>query len=810
MGADIADYNNDGLPDIAQVDMTPEDNRRAKANMSSMNPRGFQRMVDAGLHHQYMQNCLQLNRGNDDGGNPQFSEVSRLAGISTTDWSWAILFCDLDNDGWQDLLISNGTRRDINNRDYFLELKSRNKFGGVAFTQEEIDRIPSEKISNYVYRNNGDLTFTNVVKDWGVDQRTFSNGATYADLDNDGDLDYVVNNIDEPAAIYRNNNTGGNNHLSVALRGTDTNTLGLGAKVRIEAGGQTQWRELTLTRGFQSSVSPVLHFGLGQAVVVDLVEVHWPDGRRTTLHDVAANQRLTLSIDEATTAPSTDPAPAPPQIVTAAAEFRGIDFRHQENEYNDYHKEPLLPYATSKLGGAVAVADVNGDGREDVFYGGASGQAGAVYLQDAEGNFTKAPAEWAAADAAHEDMSALFFDADGDGDPDLYVVSGGNEHQKQPRLFQDRLYLNDGGGGFQRAANALPQMTGSGSRAVAGDFDADGDLDLFVGGKLTPGQYPWPARSYLLENDGGKFRDRTADLAPEVERLGMINDASWSDFDGDGALDLVLVGEWTPIVFLKNSGDRFVNVTAQTGLTATEGWWSALTATDFDGDGDTDYFVGNLGLNYKYQASPEAPFEVFADDFDGNGSKDIVLSYYNFGKLFPVRGRSCSSQQIPSLKKKFAGYDAFAASEVTDIYGEEELRTAEIHYRARTFASVYLENAGGGSFDLRELPRPTQFSSVNRILVEDFDGDGIQDALLAGNLFAAEIETPRNDSGMGTLLRGTGGGTMVAVPNHDIGLYLGGDVKDMALLRLDDHLAVTTARNDERPGLAVFRRAASR
>ncbi len=796
MGVDIADYNNDNLLDIAQVDMTPEDNRRSKANMASMNPLGFTKMVDAGLNYQYMQNSLQLNRGTDSIGNPIFSEVSRIAGISTTDWSWSILFADLDNDGWKDLTISNGTRRDINNRDYFLQLKSRNHFGGVKLSAEEIEQIPSEKVSNYIYKNTQNHTFKNMVSEWGWEEKTFSNGATYADLDNDGDLDVVLNNIDQKASVYRNNNKADNNFLQVTLVGPESNTKGIGTKVYLSTEEGEQLNELTMTRGFQSSVSPRLHFGLGKNDSIARVKVVWPNGSVSKLDAVKVNQNLTVEFVSAKKMNSLESENAP-LFETVNLDSIGLQYRHKENNYYDYALEPLLPHQTSMLGPGVAVADVNGDGLDDFYVGGASQQAGTLFIQNTSGKFQKTNTAIWEADKSKEDMSALFFDADNDGDQDLYMVSGGNEKTNDSTRFQDRLYTNNGKGDFVKSENSLPEINTSGSRVIAGDYDNDGDLDLFVGGRLVAGQYPWPTKSYLLHNENGVFKDVTSQIAPDFEQLGMITDASWSDFNGDGTLDLVIVGEWTPILFYSNTDGKFKNVTTDTGLENTNGWWSSLIQDDFDGDGDIDYVAGNLGLNYKYQATAEEPFEVYADDFDNNKRKDIVLSYYNFGKLFPVRGKSCSSQQMPSLKTKFENYGSFAEADVSQVYGKEALENAEIHYKAYTFASSYLQNLGGGKFKRIELPNEAQFSSVNKIISDDIDKDGHKDLLLAGNLYSSEIETPRNDSSIGTFLKGDGTGNFKAIASQDSGLFIKGDVKDAASIRINNTEFIIAVKNND-------------
>ncbi|WP_373518175.1 VCBS repeat-containing protein [Pricia sp.] len=793
MGADIADYNNDGLLDIGQVDMTPEDNRRLKANMASMNPLLFTKMIDYDLGHQYMQNSLQLNRGLDPDGNLNFSEVSRMAGIATTDWSWSILFSDLDNDGLKDIFISNGTRRDINNRDYFKKLSSKLRFN-KTISGDEVQNIPSEKIANYVFRNQGDLTFKNNVEAWGLDEKTFSNGAVYADLDNDGDQDLVINNIDQTATVYRNNNPADHNYLKIRLNGASENKNGLGAKVYVSTKVGEQMQELTLTRGFQSSMAPELHFGLGNQEAVANLKVVWPNGKISTEKNIPSNQ--TIDIDYETAAVTAVETKGKKKwFQTINNDSLSVAFMHKENQYDDYLLQPLLPHQTSKLGPGIAVADVNSDGLDDFYIGGAAKQAGVLFMQNSEGKFSKSNTSVWERDKNSEDMSALFFDCDNDGDQDLYVVSGGNEFKPDSPELQDRLYLNDGKGNFKKAPDRLPKMLSSGSRTVAADYDNDGDLDLFVGGRLVPGQYPWPNSSYILKNNKGVFEDVTETVAPDFKDLGMVTDAIWTDFNGDSTLDLVLVGEWMPISFYANENDTFKNVTTDTGLDNTNGWWFSLAQDDFDNDGDMDFVAGNLGLNYKYQATPEEPFEVFADDFDNNNRKDIVLSYYNFGELFPVRGRSCSSQQMPSISVKFENYESFAVADVKEVYGKEELEDAEIHYQAKTFASSYIENLGHGKFKITALPNEAQFSSVNQIVSGDIDGDGFKDLVIAGNLYASEIETTRNDSSIGLYLKGDGKGDFTPVDSNESGLYIPGDVKDISILTIHNQKYIAAAKS---------------
>lgn len=794
MGVDIADYNNDNLLDIAEVDMTPEDNRRSKANMSSMNPQSFTKMVDNGLHYQYMQNSLQLNRGLDSQGNLKFSELSRLAGISTTDWSWSILFSDLDNDGWKDIIISNGTRRDINNRDFFSKLKVKMRFSN-KINVDNIQDIPSEKISNYVYKNNEDYTFSNVVDTWGVNQKTFSNGAVYADLDNDGDLDIVFNNIDETATVYKNNNIENNNFIKIKLNGSDQNKNGLGSKVFITTKNSSQMQELTLSRGFQSSMAPEMHFGLKKNDTINVIKVIWPDGKTSITKNIKANQTITIDHNKSTKSEEIELVNKKKVFKNIPLDSLGLTFKHLENKYDDYLKEPLLPHQTSMLGPGIAVADVNGDNLDDFYIGGASKNSGVLYVQNSEGKFHETNIAVWEQDKNSEDMSALFFDADSDGDNDLYVVSGGNEFEANSPLLQDRLYINNGKGEFTKEKNNLPLMHTSGSRAKAADYDHDGDLDLFVGGRLVPGQYPWPAKSYILKNNNGIFEDVTTQLAPEFQNIGMVTDAIWTDYNNDSTLDLILVGEWMPISFFANENGVFKNRTSSSNLENSTGWWFSIAQEDFDHDGDMDYIAGNLGLNYKYQATLEEPFEVFADDFDDNDRKDIVLSYYNFGKLFPVRGRSCSSQQIPSISTKFEGYDNFAIAEVDDVYGEEALKNAEIHYKAKNFATSYIENLGNGKFKISNLPNEAQFSSVNKILISDIDNDGNKDLLIAGNLYSSEIETPRNDSSIGLYLKNNGKGNFTPIPTSESNLIISGDVKDLSSINIKNKKYFIVAKN---------------
>ncbi|MFT4762390.1 MAG: hypothetical protein ACI9XO_004707 [Paraglaciecola sp.] len=804
MGSDVGDFNNDGLPDLLQVDMTPADNRRNKANMASMNIAGFWEVVNRGMHYQYMQNALQLNNGIGEDGLPHFSEISRMTGMPSTDWSWAGLFADLDNDGWQDIFISNGTRRDINNKDYFNEIEKATYQEKQKQTKLGLTlNMPSEKVDNYVYKNNGDLSFQLANEDWGISYKGFSNGAAYADLDNDGDLEMIVNNIDDKVSIFENKTAdlGLGNHIRIKLNGNDKNPLGLGTKILIKTKNGIQYRQQTLTRGFQSSVDPVIHFGLGEMTLIEELTIHWTDGKEQTLINTKANQ--TLEIDYRNAKQTTEPFrvnTSQSQWFEDVTEESKIDFKHEENNFNDYRHEILLPHTYSKNGPSLAVGDVNGDGLDDFYVGGALDAVGAIYLQNAKGKFEKGSLYPWDKDRNKEDIGATFFDADRDGDLDLYIVSGGNESKKGSVKLQDRLYLNGGKGNFEKAENALPKIGASGSIVKAADYDNDGDLDLFVGGRIVPQSYPLPAQSYILRNDGiengaPKFTDVTENLAPYLTEAGLVTDAVWVDFNNDQKLDLVVTGEWMPITFLMNTGTEFENKTEDFGLEKTTGWWYSIAAEDFDNDGDKDLVVGNLGLNYKYQTSANESFDVYASDYDKNGKLDIVLGYYDEGVQYPVRGRQCSAEQIPAIKYKYEDYNSFADASLEDIYTQQDL-AAGLHYQAWSFASVYVENKGNDAFEIHYLPNEVQLSSINGIVAEDFNNDGHLDLAIAGNLFGSEVETTRNDASYGTILSGNGKGEFTPLPYSKSGFFLGGDVKTLEKIKTPKGSALLIGNND--------------
>jgi hypothetical protein len=792
MGVDIADYNNDGLLDIFQVDMDAPNNRRAKANMASMNPQLFWGTVNSGFHYQYMHNCLQLNTGNIINNTPTFSNVSRLSGVSSTDWSWGPLFADLDNDGWKDLFITNGIRREVNNRDYFKMLEGVKNLNDSLL--ERTLQIPSEKIDNYVFRNKGDLTFEKMNQKWGISFKGFSNGAVYVDLDNDGDLEIVVNNIDDYASIFENKSSEINNFIILKLNGTHMNRFGLGAKVEIESEGITQIQELTLTRGYQSSVAPELHFGLGKSELINQLTITWPDGNVQILNNIVANQILQLKHEESI--PVKMIVKDQKRLFVNVTEQLGLKHKHSENLYDDFIKEVLLPHRTSTFGPYLSIGDLNNDNMEDFFISGASQYKSGLYFQTSEG--FEQQHTILDEDNKYEDMGSLMFDADNDGDLDLYVVSGGNEFDAGSEMLQDRLFLNDGSGNLTRAIGALPIMLTSGSRVYNADFDNDGDMDLFVCGRLVPGNYPAPARSYILENkstpDNILFVDVTEDISPELFKPGLVTAASWSDYNNDGWVDLIVTGEWMPIRVFQNINGKLKETSKKMGLDKSTGWWFSIANGDFDNDGDLDFVLGNLGLNYKYKSTDGKTFDIYLNDFDKNNSNDIVLSYYSEGEKYPVRGRECSSQQIPAIKNKFKNFETYSNASLIDIYTEKDLKES-LHYQVNTFSSVYMENKGD-KFILHKLPNMAQLSSTNQIIPFDFDDDGNLDFIMAGNLYASEVETPRNDAGKGLFMKGDGHGNFKAIPYVNSGLYTAKDVKDLAMITIKGKRMILVANND--------------
>ncbi|HEX8848378.1 MAG TPA: VCBS repeat-containing protein [Gemmatimonadaceae bacterium] len=800
MGVDAADFDNDGRTDLVSLDMLPD---REEIRRTSAGADGWDldaRRLAAGFQPQLAHNALQLNRGRGS-----FSDIAFLAGVAATDWSWSPLFADLDNDGRKDLFITNGIFRRPNDLDYIALVGSPAVQAtlGDSITEANLallKRMPSVPLPNHAFRNDGDLTFTEVGAAWGLAQPGFSNGAVYVDLDNSGALDLVVNNVNAPASIYRNQAraVNGNHYLTISLVGAGANTEGIGAKVIVRQHGTTQILEQQPVRGFESSVDHRLHFGLGRAARVDTLVVVWPDRRSQTLTNVAADQRLTLEQKNATGRWGDGAQRVTAPLFTDVSARSGIDFRHRENAFRDYDREPLIPRLLSTEGPALAVADVNGDGLDDVYIGGAKWQRGRIYLQQRDGTFRGASEPSIDADSVAEDVDAAFFDADGDGHPDLYVASGGNEFQGQDEPMRHRLYLNDGRGEFRRAADALPDIFDDGACVVPGDFNGDGAIDLFVGGRVVPRRYGLSPRSHLLQNDGrGHFTDVTAEKAEQLMEPGMVTSAAWIDYDHDGALDLVVVGEWMPVRVFHQENGRFVDRTREAGLAGSEGWWNSVRAVDLNGDGRQDLVLGNLGLNSFMRASAKEPARLYVNDFAHDGTLQQILTSYRDGESYPIAGRDELLAANPSLRAKFPTYAAFGAAQIGDIFSRSDIAGAKT-LEAHTFASTVAVDRGDGRFELRPLPTAAQLAPVQASVAGDLDGDGRTDLLVAGNFLGMTPTIGRHDASYGLVLHGRGDGRFDPVDLERSGVAITGQVRRMALLRdANGALLVVAARNDD-------------
>jgi len=810
MGNDLADFNNDGLLDIVVLDMFPEDNRRRKLTMMGNNYDEFHTGLSYGYQPQYIRNTLQLNHGpvRKSNGTKEaiFSEIGQLAGIDATDWSWSALLADYDNDGWKDLLVTNGYRQDITNLDFMVYGRQVSRMGTPeAIKKQRLDmlnELPGIKIPNYIYKNLGDLTFEDVTEKWGLGKPTYSNGAVYADLDNDGDLDLVINNIDNKAGVYQNraNKIKKRNYLRIGFAGPQGNREGLGAKVFLKHNGQIQYQYFTPFRGYLSSVEPYLHFGLEEVTNLDTLKVIWTDGKQQLLTDLEANQELILRHEAAVAATEVAGDAVQPTVFKEISEPYGIHYRHRENEFVDFKVQPLLPHMHSRNGPGLAVADIDNDGLEDFYVGGATGYPGGLFTQQPDGKFVKVAH---GLDTASEDMGTLFFDADNDGDQDFYIVSGGSAHVEGSSLYKDRLYLNDGKGRFEQAVGALPDLRESGSCIVAADYDRDGDLDLFVGGRVVPGSYPLSPKSCLLRNEtvveGDNrrviFEEATREVAPALVKAGMVTAGLWTDFNGDGWVDLLVAGEFMPLRFFKNQQGRLVEVTDDVGLAHTSGWWNSLVGGDFDQDGDTDYLAGNLGLNSRYHATPEQPLCIYASDYDKNGRIDPVMCYYNQGKNYLAHSRDDIIEQINAMRARFRTYSDYAEATFEESFLPEELSQAYV-VRSERFASSYIENLGQGKFAMRSLPVEAQLSPVYGMTTGDFDLDGHMDVLLIGNLFSGEVSVGRYDASIGLFLRGDGTGNFIPSSVQESGFFVDGDAKGMAQITLGDGQRMILAANN--------------
>lgn len=806
MGSDIADFNNDWLPDIMVLDMLPEGNHRQKLLRGADEYDKYQMRVASGFHHQQMRNTLQLNNGVDSSGTPLFSEIGQLAGVSATDWSWSPLFADFDNDGWKDLFISNGILRDMTNLDfvkytsgYSADYDKKSQDKGEMW--QLVKDMPSTKLQNYMYRNNQDLGFSDVSTEWGLTKKSINDGAVYADLDNDGALDLVINNLNDIATIYQNHTAENKktHFIRIRLKGEGLNTFGIGAKVFVETQHTHQMQEEYTSRGFQSSVDPIMHVGLGADSIIESIKIKWPGGKESYLQNVKADQLLV--IDEKVNAFSDSTARTRThkklfQDITAGS---GINFVHQQSAFVDFKISPLLPYQLSKIGPCIAKADVNGDGLEDLFIGASSGQASILYLQTKDGKFNPAGAQPWNANKEITNADALFFDADGDGDMDLYLVSGGADYPLHSKNYQDRIFENDGNGHFSQVNEALPVETVSGSCARAADMNRDGLPDLFVGGRFKPGFFPDSPESFILKNMSRPGMIRFVKDSLQTDTLlahpGMVTDALWVDLNKDGWPDLIVVGQFMPISIFENHQGKLSDQTQAYGLSQTQGWWSRIGADDFDQDGDTDLVIGNLGLNTQMKASAQEPMRITYADFNGDGLMDPLLSFYSQSKSYPYFSRDEIFKQIPSLQKKFPRYADYADAQLSDMFSAEELAQAKT-VEAKTFQSIYLRNDGNKKWTIMPLPAYAQISMVNGIVSEDVDHDGHPDIILAGNFYPFRAQMGPLDGGIGLVLKGDGKGNFSPLLYPQTGLYLPGDIRNMIKIKQGNQVLLVAAKNN--------------
>lgn len=805
MGNDVADIDNNGKPDIMVLDMRPEDNFRQKLIISSTGYDRFQTMLNAGYAPQYSRNTLQLNQGNG-----KFSEIGFLAGVSSTDWSWSALLADYDNDGYKDLYVTNGFFRDLGDLDYIhYQGTYDNPLGErevkIQQKRESIEELPQASLPNYVYKNSGGMTFTDMSEQWNVTQPSCSNGAAYADFDNDGDLDLVVNNVDRPAFVLKNNSVEtqkNQNYLKLALRGSDGNIQGIGTKITVYADGKQQHYEHFLSRGYESSVDQRIHFGLGNARKVDSLHILWPNGKWQILKEIEGNQELAIAQKNAVHRVVSTKQNMKTTWFKDVTDSLGILLHHVEDDMVDFKLQPILPHMHSRGGPSLAVADIDGDGLDDFYIGGAAGHSAILAFQNEAGLFDTIAFPF---HKEREDMGALFFDADKDGDQDLYVVSGGVLKNQTDEEYQDRFYLNDGSGQFQ-PVGVLPKMNGSGAVVTAADYDKDGDLDLFVGGRVRPGEYPLAPKSYLLQNTStdGKigFKDVSHTVA-EWEKIGMVSAALWTDYNDDGWQDLIISGEFMPITVFQNQKGAFVNTSKNTGLEKSHGWWNSIASGDFDNDGDTDYILGNQGLNTKYRVSENEPLCIYAKDYDNDGRIDPIMCYYIDGENYLAHGRDEIISQISAMRVRFRTYRSYAETPFERSFLKEELEDAYV-VKSHMFESSYLQNLGNGRFELRPLPLECQVAPVQGILVKDFDGDGKLDALLTGNAYGTEVASGRQDALKGLMLQGDGNGNFIPLKFEESGFINDHDGSALAMLQNNDGYSYVLSANSDGP-LKVFK-----
>ncbi len=824
MGNDIVDVNNDGLADVVALDMDPEDNFRKKMMLNSISYQKYQNSDHFGYNYQYVRNTLQLNQGprvgkNDSVGVPAFSDIGFFAGIAETDWSWTPLVTDFDNDGNRDIIVTNGYPKDLTDHDF---ISYRNQATNIATKKTILSQIPEVKLHNYAFKNNADLTFSDVTTSWGMDMPSFSNGAVYADLDNDGDLDVVVNNINSEPIVYNNNTrqklADSSHFLQIRFVGDNKNTNGLGAYANVYYDStKMQYWENTPYRGYLSSVDSRALFGLGKTTKVDSVVIRWPNGKMQRIQNINADTLLVVNIADAKADFSfTHDVIATNTLFREISDSVNIHFVHREKDFVDFNLQKLLPHKLSEFDPALAAGDIDNNGLDDMIIGGSVGYSAQVFLQQVNGTFlSKAlTADTGTDKKKSQDLGILLFDADNDGDADLYIASGGYINDHNNACYEDRFYVNDGKGNFKPDTTALPKNLTSKFCVRAIDYDKDGDLDLFVAGRVDPWNYPKPVSSFIFRNDSKdgkiKFTDVTSTVAKDLTNIGMVCDAVFTDFDNDGWQDLVLAGEWMPVTFLKNDKGVFKNVTAASGISTQTGWWNSIVPGDFDNDGDIDYIAGNVGQNSFYKASDQYPVSVYAKDFDNNGSYDAIPSLYlptsmedQAKREFPAQGRDDLIKQMIAMRSKFQSYRTYAMSTMDSVLSPEQLKGAII-YRANNLKSCYIRNDGNGKFSLQPLPTQAQFSMLCGMVADDFDGDGNLDVVINGNDYGTDVSTGRYDALNGLFMKGDGKGNFMPLTILQSGIYIPGNGKALVKLRSKSGSCLLAAAQNRGP-LKIFK-----
>ena len=809
MGSDMADLNNDHYPEIFATDMLPEHNDRLKTKTTFDDWANYKSGVDNGYHNQFTRNMLQLN--NADG---TFSEIGRMAGVSATDWSWGGLIMDLDNDGLKDIFVANGIYKDLTDQDYIQYFSNRDMVrtivtGNNVNYKALIDAIPSVKIPSYAFKNKGNYKFENMAAVWGLGDPGFSNGAAYGDLDNDGDLDLVVNNVNMPMSIYRNESNHqlpDNHYLKIILKGEGKNTAAIGAKVTVRNNGKFVYLEQMPMRGYLSTSDPRPNLGLGPLTMVDSLIVEWPDDRTTVLTNVKTDKTLTLFQKDALKVPVhiVDPSHSENLYFKDISKEQRIDFVHKEDDFNDFEREPLLFQMMSTEGPRMCTGDVNGDGLDDVYICGAKGQAGALMLQSKDGTFFPVDKPLFEEDKISEEVDCAMFDADGDGDLDLYIACGGNEFPSSSSALSDRFYINNGKGNFTKSAQILPAGKYESTSCVRpADYDKDGVMELFVGIRLKPFEYGVPCNGYILKYNGkGNFTNITAQVAPELRNMGMIRDMTWADVDGDGDLDMIIAGDWMPLRVFINDNGKFKEKKDAFGSEKTEGWWNCITTGDFNGDGYIDFIAGNHGLNSRFKATPEKPVSMYVSDFDLNGTVEQVICTYDGDISYPLALKHDLTRQIPELEKKYPSYSMYKDAKITDIFTPEQLKNS-IRLDANLLETSLFINDGTGHFTRKPLPLEVQFSTVYAAATGDYNHDGNQDVLLGGNLYNVKPEVGRYDASYGSLLLGNGHGSFNYIPAKFSGFHLDGEIRDFKEVTTSKGKIILVARSND--SLQVFK-----